>query len=62
MRTKRRKYSPVVEGLEGRRVPSYGTMPTVVPTTESISPETVTQVSYPCITVAEYVEPGNFYD
>jgi hypothetical protein len=29
---------------------------------EVISVETVTQTSYPTITVAEYVPPGNFYD
>jgi hypothetical protein len=51
-----------VESLEGRKVPSHGSMPTPEVVVEVISVETVTQTSYPTITVAEYVPPGNFYD
>lgn len=59
---KKLRFKPSVEGLDRRSVPSsYGTMPSVVPTVESISVETVTQTSYPCISVAEYVEAGDFY-
>lgn len=58
----RRKRTLRFDVLEGREpLSGYGTMPSVVPTVESISTETTTQVSYPMISVAEYVEPGDFY-
>jgi hypothetical protein len=37
-------------------------MPTTTPTTEPISTETTTQVSYPTITCCEYREADDFYD
>jgi hypothetical protein len=36
-------------------------MPTTTPTTEPISTETTTQVSYPTITCCEYREADDFY-
>jgi hypothetical protein len=58
-----RRFRPTLDCLPNRITPSgySATMPPTAPTTESISTDTTTQVSYPTITCCEYREADDFY-